>query len=895
MFAPNVVFMTSLNLTQQQAQRRTELFDVHNYAISLDLTDGHGNPGADTFRSVTTIDFEVLASPAGDDAAFLDLNADSVRAVTLNGVDITSQAVPLTDCAYDATRGLQLGSLPVGRHTLVVDAECRYSRTGEGLHRFVDPADGEVYLYSQFETAAAKRVFACFDQPDIKATYDIAVTAPQSWTVVSNSAPTIHDVSSGNRIHTFRVDVPLSTYLVAVCAGPWASVFDEWTGTVSAHPETPGEHQPDGEMTVPLGLFCRKSLFEHMDSERLFTETKQGFAYFAAHFGEPYAFGKYDQIFCPEYNWGAMENAGAVTIREEYVFRSRATRYSYERRNETILHEMAHMWFGDLVTMRWWDDLWLNESFATLASVLAQAAVSEYDGAWTTFANVEKAWAVQQDQLPTTHPISTDASSIEIVEQNFDGITYAKGASVLKQLAAWVGHDAFLAGARLHFARHRFANATFDDLLSAMSETSGRDLSNWAAQWLTTTGINTLAAEFTVGNDNTYQSFAVRQTGAAPGAGELRDHRVAVGVYSRESDGKIRRTFRTEIDVTGELTDVPALTGVTAGDLVLVNDDDLTYCLLELDQRSLATVIADIAAIEDPLARTLCWSAAWQMTRSGAMRARDFISLVLAGVGAESEVSVIQRVLGQGGTALHRYADPAWAESTGNDKWASGLLKLARHAAAGSDLQLALVNALAATELGDEHKTVFRTLLEGDANDAGLAGFTVDQEVRWTALIALVAAGELDEAAIVKEEAADVSALGEQSAARARAAVPTAAAKESIWRQATATGDDAPSNATLRAWELGLVAPGAAAALRAAGVASRYFSEVTGWWGTHSSDTAQRMAEALYPGWDIREEALANADDVLSGQLPTPVARAIEEGRDEVRRALAARRADAAN
>ena len=885
--------MSSINLTQQQAQRRTELFDVTNYEISLDLTDGKGGPGSDTFRSVTTIDLEVLASPAGDAAAFLDLNADTVHSVLLNGENITSTAVPLTDCAYDSTRGIQLDGLPVGRHQLVVDADCRYSRTGEGLHRFVDPADGEVYLYSQFETAAAKRVFACFDQPDIKATYDIKVLAPKAWTIVSNSEPVIAAAANDSREHTFRVDVPLSTYLVAVCAGPWKAVFDKWTGTVAAHPQTPAEHQPSGEMTIPLGLFCRKSLFEHMDAERLFSETKQGFAYYAAHFGEPYAFGKYDQIFCPEYNWGAMENAGAVTIREEYVFRSRATRYSYERRNETILHEMAHMWFGDLVTMKWWDDLWLNESFATLASVLAQAAVSEYDGAWTTFANVEKAWAVQQDQLPTTHPISTDASDIEIVEQNFDGITYAKGASVLKQLAAWVGHDAFLAGARLHFARHRFANATFDDLLSAMSETSGRDLSNWAQQWLTTTGINTLAAEFTVGDDNTYSSFAVRQSGAQPGAGELRDHRIAVGVYSRESDGKIRRAHRVELDVTGELTEVPAMVGVTAGDLVLVNDDDLTYCLLELDQRSLATVIADIAGIEDPLARTLCWSAAWQMTRSGAMRARDFITLVLAGVGRESEVSVVQRVLGQGGTALHRYADPAWVESTGRQLWASGLLKLAREAAAGSDLQLALVNALAATELVDEQLAVFRHLLEGDADGAGLAGLAVDQEVRWTALIALVAAGELGESDIAAEEKDDVSALGEQSAARARAAVPTAAAKEEIWRKAIATGNEAPSNAMLRAWELGLVAPGCEAPLRAGGIAERYFAEVAGWWTTHSSDTAQRMAEALYPTWDVREEALTAADEVLAGKLPAPVARAVEEGRDEVRRALAARDADA--
>ena len=345
-----------------------------------------------------------------------------------------------------------------GHNVLVVDADCTYSNTGEGLHRFVDPVDGEVYLYSQFETADAKRMFACFDQPDLKATFDIMVTAPLDWRVISNGA-TGHVHGEGDaHAHTFVTTPRMSTYLVALIAGPYA----HWSDTYS-----------DEHGDIPLGLYCRKSLAEFMDDERLFTQTKQGFGFYHNNFGVPYAFGKYDQLFVPEFNAGAMENAGAVTFLEDYVFRSKVTRASYERRAETVLHEMAHMWFGDLVTMQWWDDLWLNESFATFASVLCQAEATEFTEAWTTFANVEKSWAYRQDQLPSTHPVAADIPDLAAVEVNFDGITYAKGASVLKQLVAYVGLEEFLAGLRDYFRDHAFGNATFGDLLGALEKASG--------------------------------------------------------------------------------------------------------------------------------------------------------------------------------------------------------------------------------------------------------------------------------------------------------------------------------------------------------------------------------------------------------------------------------------
>lgn len=475
------------NLTREQAVERASLITVASYQIDLDLTDSHGGPGERTFRSVTTVVFDALA---GADTV-IDIAADTVRGATLNGRDLDVSG-------YDESTGIELRGL-ADRNVVVVDADCRYSNTGEGLHRFVDPVDNETYLYSQFETADAKRMFACFDQPDLKATFDVRVTAPRHWKVISNGAT----VSVTDGLHTFATTPRMSTYLVALIAGPYAEWKDAYTD----------EH---GE--IPLGIYCRASLAPYMDAERLFTQTKQGFGFYHKNFGLPYAFGKYDQLFVPEFNAGAMENAGAVTFLEDYVFRSKVTRASYERRAETVLHEMAHMWFGDLVTMAWWDDLWLNESFATFASVLCQSEATEFTEAWTTFATVEKSWAYRQDQLPSTHPIAADIPDLAAVEVNFDGITYAKGASVLKQLVAYVGLEHFLAGLRDYFRTHAFGNATFDDLVAALEKASGRDLSDWGQQWLKTTGLNTLRPDFDVDGDGRFTRFAVTQSGAAPGA-----------------------------------------------------------------------------------------------------------------------------------------------------------------------------------------------------------------------------------------------------------------------------------------------------------------------------------------------------------------------------------------
>jgi aminopeptidase N len=900
--------MTSTNLTRSEAADRSALIDGVHYSIVLDLTAG-GDLAHRTFPSTTTVTF--TAGDAG--STFIDLRAATVDTVTLDGTDITGAAVPLTaDGTYDEERGIQLADLTAGEHTLVVAAQAVYSSTGEGLHRFRDAADGEVYMYTQFEAADAKRVFAGFDQPDIKATYDVEVRTPQAWSIVTNNTVDV-TVDGDAAIHRAVVDYPLSTYLIAFCVGPWAHVEDAWTGTVTPHPETAGVTDPRlvpaGEITVPLGLYVRKSLAEYMDADVLFATTKAGFDYYAANFGVAYPFHKYDQVFCPEYNMGAMENAGCVTIRDEYVFRSAASHYEYERRADTILHELAHMWFGDLVTMEWWDDLWLNESFATWSSAMAQTHATEYTTAWVTFNSKEKAWAYGQDQLPSTHPIFSGANDLVEVDANFDGITYAKGASVLKQLAAYVGLEPFFAGLRAHFVAHAWGNATFADLLGALEASSGRDLSDWADQWLRTTGINTLGAEFTTegegGPGSVYTSFTVTQTGAEPGKGETRTHRLAVGLYDLvgELDDPgtspavdLRR--RVEIDVDGPRTEVPDLVGEDPADLVLVNDDDLTYGFTSVDPDSLAFAVSNIARIADPMARVLVWSAAWQMTRNAQMRARDFVSLVSRGAATETQLGVLEQILAQAISAVENYADPAWKEEGRRQ-----LTDAFRDGAERTDGQARLAFVRAYTNTAQTTRSVewVRGLLglgdEETTPESLLPGFTVDQDLRWRLITALVGTPgvltpEESDGLIDIEAAGDPTSSGELHALQARSAVPDPHVKRETWDALTLHGAEL-SNLVLRFRMGGLTHVGQDDLLQP--FATEYVTRVVDMWNALSSEMALRNCEGLFPSWSDDDNVTADLTALAESEdTPAGLRRVLSEGLSRARRAAAARAFDAA-
>ena len=848
------------NLTRDDARTRAELLHVDSYDVVLDLTDGGGKPSERTFRSTTTVRFKARVGAQ----TFVDVIADRFHGVTLNGREVDTSG-------YRPEDGVTLSDLAED-NVLVVDADLLYTNTGEGLHRFVDPLDGETYLYSQFETADAKRMYACFDQPDLKATFTVHATVPEHWQVASNGrVERTEELPAGKLLH-FATTPRISPYITALVAGPYH--------VVTAH--------HDG---IDLGLWCRATLAPHLDAENIFEITRQGFDWYHANFGIRYAFDKYDQLFVPEFNAGAMENAGCVTFREDYVFRSKVTDARYERRGETILHEMAHMWFGDLVTMRWWDDLWLNESFATYASTLCQTLATRWSEAWTTFANVEKTWAYRQDQLPSTHPIATDAPDVQTAEVNFDGITYAKGASVLKQLGAYVGVDAFLAGLRSYFVEHAYGNTTLADLLRALEQSSGRDLGEWSKLWLETAGISTLRPEFTVGPDGTFTSFEIVQSAPTDVAtsNTLRPHRLAVGLY-REQDGQLVRTERVELDVTGERTSVPELVGAAQPALLLVNDDDLTYCKQRLDETSLATLrTGGIAKLTSSLARALCWSAAWDMTRDGELATRDYIALVVAGAPRESDIGVMQSLTRQALRALEVYADPEWAPE-GYAALAAAAYGALLVAEPGSDHQLAWAHALIGSARSDEHIGYLRGLLDGSVTLAGLA---LDHELRWSILQALSAAGAVGVEAIEAELEHDPSAAGQRHAATARALQPTAEAKAEAWR--LAVEDDTLPNAMQEAVIGGFAHPTQGALV--APYVARYFADIRGVWDRRTSELAQNVVVGLFPSWTstIDPATVAAADEFLAGpEVPNALRRLVSEGRADIQRALTARAADRA-
>ncbi|WP_369389213.1 aminopeptidase N [Streptomyces sp. CG1] len=855
--------MPGTNLTREEAQQRAELLTVDSYEIDLDLS---GAQEGGTYRSVTTVRFDVARAGA---ESFIDLVAPAVHEVTLNG-DALDPAEVFADSR------IALPGLLAGRNVLRVVADCAYTNTGEGLHRFVDPVDEQAYLYTQFEVPDARRVFASFEQPDLKATFQFTVTAPEGWTVVSNS-PT---PEPKDNVWTFEPTPRISSYITALIVGPYHSVHSVY--------------EKDGQ-SVPLGIYCRPSLAEFLDSDAIFAVTRQGFDWFQEKFDYAYPFAKYDQLFVPEFNAGAMENAGAVTIRDQYVFRSKVTDAAYEVRAETILHELAHMWFGDLVTMEWWNDLWLNESFATYTSIACQAAApgSRWPHSWTTFANSMKTWAYRQDQLPSTHPIMADIRDLDDVLVNFDGITYAKGASVLKQLVAYVGEDEFFKGVQAYFKRHAFGNTRLSDLLGALEETSGRDLKTWSKKWLETAGINILRPEVVTDADGSITSFAVRQEAPALPAGAkgepvLRPHRIAIGFYDLDADsGKLVRTERVELDVDGELTAVPQLTGKRRPAAILLNDDDLSYAKVRLDEESLAFVTEHLGDFTESLPRALCWASAWDMTRDAELATRDYLSLVLSGIGKESDIGVVQSLHRQVKLAIDLYADPAARESL-LTRWTDATLAHLRTAEPGGDHQLAWARAFAATARTPEQLDLLEGLLEGTHTIEGLA---VDTELRWAFVERLAAVGRFDEAEIAAEYERDKTAAGERHAATARAARPTPEAKAEAW--SSVVDSDKLPNAVQEAVIAGFVQTDQRELL--APYTDKYFETVKGVWDSRSHEIAQQIAIGLYPAVQVCEETLTKTDTWLTSADPNAaLRRLVSESRAGIERALRAQAADAA-
>ena len=847
--------MPTDNLTRKEAQERAALISVESYSVELDVTQG-----AETFAAATTVRFSSRKAGA---STWIDAITSTVRQVTLNGVELDAASVS------DGHR-ISLSNLALDNE-LVIVTDAAYTNTGEGLHRFVDPVDNETYLYTQFEVPDSRRVFPVFEQPDLKATFQFTVTAPSYWEVVSNQpTPTPVDNGNGSSTWAFSPTPRISSYITALVAGPYVAKRSELTSS-------------DGR-TIPLGVFCRASLAEYLDDDYIFEKTRQGFAFFESRFGVAYPFDKYDQLFVPEFNAGAMENAGCVTFVESYVFRSKVTDAVRERRVVTILHELAHMWFGDLVTMRWWNDLWLNESFAEWASTLATAEATEWHEAWTTFAAMEKSWAYRQDQLPSTHPIVADIPDLDAVRVNFDGITYAKGGSVLKQLAAWVGIDDFLAGVSAYFKKHAWQNTELSDLLVELEKTSGRDLSTWSKLWLETAGVNTLRPELEVNADGTITSFHIVQTAPAEWP-TIRPHRMAVGLYSHDGQ-RLERIHRVELDVDGERTEVRDLVGHQMPDFVLINDDDLAYAKIRLDAVSLKSAIANLKDIASPLARSLVWGSVWDSTRDAETPARDFIDLVLNNIASETESTTIRTVLGQLSLAATVYVDPTTRDAQ-TIRVADRLWDLVDSAEAGSDAQFQFLRAFTSLATTDAQLAIVADLRSGARI---IAGLDIDTDLGWELLISLAAGNKATRSDIDTYLAEDDTATGRQSAAHARAALATPADKQAAW-DSVYTSDGEPNTIVektalgfQRTTDVSLLAP----------FVDQYTAALRDVWTNRSYAIAETLIVDFFPG-GLSDQHLADSlhawlrDNV---DADAPLVRLVRENLAGIERSLQAQERD---
>ena len=835
-----------LNLSRAEAKDRADHLYVNSYVVTLDVTKGE-----ETFYAKSEVSF--TCNKPGY-STFIDAVGRSVISATLNGVAVDTsnfdgESIFLTNLAAD--------------NLLVIEIEAEYSNSGEGLQRSVDPSDGEVYLYSQGETAHIRNMFPCFDQPSLKATFNLTVTTPGHWEAVSNN-PVESKTTKGDLVEwKFSTTPRITTYLDALIAGPYSHVHDVYKG----------------EKEIPLGIYCRKSMMQYLDPEDIFLITKQGFEYFEKTFGLAYPFEKYDQIAVVDFNFGAMENAGAVTFREDVlVFRSHMPEKAYLSRANTILHEMAHMWFGDMVTMFWWDDLWLNESFAEWSSYLALAESTRFKGAWSEFNCARKNWAYRQDQLSSTHPIIADMVDMEAVNANFDGITYAKGASVLHQLVAHVGRPQFIEGLQKYFAKHAWGNTTLNDLLVELEAASGSTLAPWVNTWLQTAGDNTLRPVLEIDGD-TYKSVSISQEAPLIPAGskELRPHRLAVGLYDINA-GSLKLRKSVELDVSGASTVVTELAGEKVADLLLINDRDLSYAKLRFDERSIATLKTHLGKLDDALARAVTWAAVWDMHRDAEISSADFLEIATNGLAGESDDAIVNIVLGQLNTSVEAYSKEA-NRNAYREKLADGLWSLTNNSAPASDLQLLFSRAFALNAQTDEQTTKIRELLNGS-----VPGLKVDADLRWYFLIALTERGAATKAELEAELAKDKTTSGNLAYETCLAAMPNSEAKAYAFNKGMNV-DEATSVRT--ALVAGFQRPIQSTLLEP--FIDLYFDNLIPVWESRSYEPAAKYVTGFYPTWVVKQSTVDATNAWLNGagkDSPAVLRKLVKESQDGLIRAL---------
>ena len=844
--------MPGINISRSEAQERSEHIAVESYEVFLDVSKG-----GDTFIAKSTVKF-TCKTPGYE--TFIDAVAKRIISATLNGQTVDAST-------FDG-ESLFLKNL-ASENELIIEAEVAYSKTGEGLQKSVEPADQEIYLYSQGETAHIRKMYPCFDQPNLKAIFNLAVLTPKHWQALSNS-PAVEEKIDGEFKRTkFLPTPPISTYITAFVAGPYHHVHDEYVG----------------EKAVPLGIYCRKSLADDLDPAEIFQHTKEGFAYFEKTFGLAYPFEKYDQVAVVDFNWGAMENSGVVTFREEIlVFRSRVTDRNRQARAHVILHEMAHMWFGNMVTMGWWDDLWLNESFAEWTSYLALVEGTRFKQGWASFISEGKSWAYTQDQLVTTHPIAVDMPDIESVNANFDGISYAKGSSVMHQLCAYVGRDNFIEGLQKYFKKYAWKNTELSDLLTELQSTSGRNLDVWSKTWLRTAGINTLHPVLDIA-DGLYKRVTIKQdTPAVPaGSKEIRPHYTSIGLFDLKG-GKLVLRKSVEFDITGANTEVVELAGEPLADLLLINDRDYAYSKIRFDERSLATLQKNLGNITDHVARVICWVAIWDMWRDGEITTTNFSKMVLEGLKSEELITIVSGLGNDIISAVEHNSNPKIRTSL-REEIATGLLEIVRGAKPESDIQLQIARIFAALARTPEHIGFIRTMLDG-----GLTGLRVDRDLRWYFVNILV-----DRGAFTREEldavlAEDKTLTGETNYAQAIASFPTKEAKASAWNSLM---NDELSSYKRLALHRGFMRIGQDELLK--DYVDPYFDSLLQMWDSSSYEVSSTNVEMLYPRYIISQETLDKTDAWLGGAgkgAADTLRRLVSEGRDSLARALRVQQKD---
>jgi aminopeptidase N len=838
--------MASTEITRAECRERARLLRVRSYDVTLDLTR------EESFGSVSVIRFD-CAEPGA--ASHADLMAQAVHEIRLNGAWLEPAAT------WSGGR-IALPALAAHNELRVV-ADCRYTGSGTGMHRSAGGDDGGSYVYGKLAQAYARTAYACFDQPDLKAEFTFHVIAPARWTVLSNApaAGPPSPAGDGCAGWEFLPTTRLPTFTTTVVAGDYHLVTSS--------------HVTPGGQRIPLELACRAGMAAHLDSGALFELAGQGLDFYTGWFGMAYPYRKYGQVFVPELSCGASEDAGCVLVAEQFLPRSRVTAAMTEYRAGTLLHEMAHMWFGDLVTEQWWDDLWLSESFADFCEYHALSRLGRGADAWPVFSVTEKARGFADDQLPSAHPVASDAATLSEAIASFDMISYAKGASVLRQLAGYAGEQEFFAGLRGYLDRHAFGNARLADLIDAVAASSGRDLAAWSRAWLQTAGPSTLRGQFRTDASGAFTEFAIVQE-----ASVMRPHRIAVGLYQR-SGGTLARTGGLAAEVTGARTEVPELVGTRQPDLILLNDDDAGYVLVRFDPRSLRTVLESVGDVPGAEARAVCWNTVIDMTRQGELPVPAFAAMLARGMAAEPSVPVLQALHGHAEELSIQLADPGQARAA-RRRLADAAMPLLGAAEPGSDHQLAWIQLLAWTATADDQLDLIAALLAGRT---ALPGLLVDAELRWSLLQRLAATGRAGDAAIDAQLAGDPGDAGRRSAAAARAAMPDAAHKEAAWRLLTG-GQAGPK--TLAAVARGFMQPEQGDLL--AGYAGRYLAEIEDIWASSSGHLRVQLGTLLFPYPAAAPELLKLIEEFLAAAPRDPdLARMLRDRQDAVRRALKSR------